>query len=60
MPVQFLSEADRARLTRFPAEIAPDDLVAFFTLSESDLVQVQAHRGDANRLGFSLQIAALR
>jgi hypothetical protein len=37
---QFFSNAERERLQRFPSEVAPADLIAFFTLSESDLAQV--------------------
>jgi TnpA family transposase len=60
VPVQFLSEAERARLSRFPADIPPDDLVMYFTLSDSDLARVHTHRGNANRLGFALQLGGLR
>jgi TnpA family transposase len=60
MPGQFLTEAERARLRRFPEEIPPADVIAYFTLSPADLVQVRHQRGDHNRLGFALQLGALR
>jgi len=60
MPGQFLTEAERERLRRFPAEIPPADVIAYFTLSPADLVQVHHQRGDHNRLGFALQLGALR
>ena len=53
MPIGFLTDADRDRLNRFPSDVAPADLLAYFTLSESDLELVQTHRGDHNRLGFA-------
>ena len=52
MPIGFLTDADRDRLNRFPTDVAPADLLAYFTLSKADLELVQAHRGDHNRLGF--------
>jgi TnpA family transposase len=60
MPGQFLTEAERGRLRRFPAEIPPGDVIAYFTLSPADLTQVRHQRGDHNRLGFALQLGALR
>jgi hypothetical protein len=33
MPVRFLSDAELARLSSWPDEIADDDLVTFFTLT---------------------------
>ena len=60
MPIGFLTDADRDRLNRFPPDIPPADLLAFFTLSDADLELVQAHRGDHNRLGFAVQLVALR
>jgi hypothetical protein len=60
MPIGFLTDADRDRLNRFPTDVAPADLLAYFTLSEADLELVQTHRGDHNRLGFALKLAGLR
>jgi hypothetical protein len=37
MPVRFLSDAELARLSSWPNEIAADDLVTFFTLTNEDL-----------------------
>jgi hypothetical protein len=56
MPIGFLTDADRVR---FPIDVAPTDLLTYFTLSEADLELIQAHRGDHNRLGFALQLVAL-
>ena len=37
MPVRYLSEAELARLSSWPAEIADEDAVTFFTLTGDDL-----------------------
>lgn len=60
MPVNFLNQSERERLNRFPSEVDDDDVIAYFTLTPSDLEQVQTHRGDENKLGFSLQLGSLR
>lgn len=60
MPVQFLSEADHERLNRFPDEIPKDNHFTYFLLSEADLTEIEKQRSDSNRLGFAVQICALR
>ncbi len=60
MPVSFLTHRERARYSRFPAEILPEDISAYFTLSPSDLTEVYSQRGHHNRLGFALQLCTLR
>jgi TnpA family transposase len=60
MPVNFLSEAERERFNSFPADLSTGDLIAFFTLSESDLLQIPTTTTAANRLGFALRILLLR
>lgn len=60
MPGRFLTDAERARLSRFPDEITPDDLNTYFTLSPTDLQHLQAHHRPAMRLGVALQLCALR
>jgi len=60
MPVGFLTEAERLRLTTFPANTDSSDLLAYFTLSPSDLKAVRRHTAERNRLGFALQLCALR
>ena len=37
MPVRFLSDAQREQLSGFPAELEPESLDRFFTLSGPDL-----------------------
>ena len=60
MPVQFLSDAEHARLNRFPEEVEPDDLDRYFWLCDDDREAMQSLRGAHNQLGFGLQIGCLR
>ena len=55
MPVRFLSDAQREQLSGFPAELEPESLDRFFTLSGPDLAEVRRRRGDEIRLGWSLR-----
>lgn len=60
MPMGFLTEVERARLDRFPEHITEDDLSAFFLFSEADHHAVNRQREAHTRLGFALQLCALR
>ena len=60
MPVGFLSDAERERLERFPAQVGPGDIETYFTLSRADRRQVPRTASPANRLGFALQLGTLR
>jgi len=60
MPIQFFTNAERERLNRFPTEVQYQDLVTFFTLSETDKAQIPVYSAIHNRLGFALQICTLR
>src|SRR5579859_6998338 len=60
MPIKWLTDAERERLSHFPTEIAEADLIAFFTLTEQDLRLIRNCRGETNRLGFALQLGTLR
>ncbi|MEL6882753.1 MAG: DUF4158 domain-containing protein, partial [Cyanobacteria bacterium J06607_10] len=60
MPVQFLSDAEHARLNRFPEEVETDDLDRYFWLCDDDHDAMQSLRGTHNQLGFGLQIGCLR
>ena len=60
MPVNFLSEAERSRLSQLPEDISDSDLNHYFILSHLDLEAVNAHRKPENRLGFAIQLCALR
>jgi hypothetical protein len=54
----ILSASERDSLLALPA--ARDDLIRYYTFSESDLALIRQHRGDANRLGFAVQLAYMR
>jgi hypothetical protein len=58
MPVRFLSDAELARLSSWPDEIAAKDLVTFFTLSPDDLAWLAGFNRDENRLGAAARDAA--
>lgn len=60
MPIGFLSEAERERLDSFPPQIVHADLITFFTLSKADRAQLPRTTTASNRLGFALQLGALR
>src|SRR4051794_39093686 len=60
VPGSFLNDTERERLRRFPPEIPSEDLIGYFTLSERDQLLVRGQRRDHNRLGFALQVCALR
>ncbi len=60
MPVRLLSDAQRERLSRFPDDVSAEELRRHFTLSEPELSVVRKLRGASNRLGFALQLCALR
>lgn len=60
MPTRFLSDAELAQLSGFPAEIADEDLVTYFTLVDADRRWLlDEHRGAANQLGLGVQLCTL-
>jgi hypothetical protein len=60
MPIGFLTAAERERLDRFPEQIPNDDWFVYFRLSQADLDAVDRQREAHTRLGFALQLCALR
>lgn len=60
MPIGFLTSAERERLDRFPEEIPDDDLFVYFLLSPADHEAIDKQREAHTRLGFALQLCALR
>ena len=60
MSTSFLTAAERDRWQRFPAAIPQDDLAVYFLLSEDDQREVNRQRESFNRLGYALQLCALR
>lgn len=53
-----LSPAERNTLLALPDNY--DDLIRFYTFSEKDLSIILKHRGEANRLGFAIQLCYMR
>src|SRR2546422_9874445 len=60
MPIGFLTATERDRLNHFPTPIPDEDLRAFFLLSEDDQHVINHQREAHPRLGFALQLCALR
>ena len=54
MPVGFLSDAELAPLSSWPDEIADDDLVIYFTLTNDDLGWLTSNARADSRLGAAL------
>jgi len=59
VPTGFLSDAERARLDSFPAQVLPGDIETRFTLPRADRRQIPRTASPANRLGAALQLGAL-
>ena len=54
----ILSAAERESLFAIPR--TQDELIRHYTFGESDLALIHQRRGDANRLGFAVQLAYMR
>jgi len=54
----ILSATERDTLLALPDN--QDDLIRYYTFNESDLSLIRQRRGDANRLGFAVQLCLLR
>jgi len=53
-----LTAAERSSLFALPE--SESEFARIFTFGESDLTRIRRRRGDANRLGFAVQMALLR
>jgi TnpA family transposase len=53
-----LTPAERVGLLAFPT--TGDELIRYYTFSESDLSAIRQRRGNHNRLGFAVQLCYLR
>lgn len=53
----ILSANERESLLALPD--AKDDLIRYYTLSDTDLSIIRQRRGPANRLGFAIQLCYL-
>ena len=54
----ILSAVERSNLLRIPVE--QDDLIRYYSFNELDLSLISQRRGNANRLGFAVQLCLLR
>ncbi len=54
----ILSATERDTLLALPE--SQDDLIRYYTFNDSDLSLIRQRRGDANRLGFAVQLSLLR
>jgi len=54
----ILSTTERESLLALPN--TEDELIRFYTFSETDLSLIRLRRGEANRLGFAMQLCLLR
>lgn len=55
---QVLSDTERENLLTLPDN--RDELIKYYTFSERDLAIIGLRRGDANRLGFAIQLCYMR
>lgn len=54
----ILSSHEKASLLALPE--SQDELIRYYTFNETDLALIRQRRGDANRLGFAVQLCLLR
>ena len=54
----ILNAAERKSLVALPD--SQDELIRYYTFSESDLSLIKQHRGQPNRLGFAIQLCYMR
>ncbi len=54
----ILSSIERLALLCIPE--TQDELIKYYTFSETDLSLIQQHRGAANQLGFAVQLCYMR
>lgn len=54
----LLTATERGQILAMPT--GAEDIAAHYTLSEADMSLIRQRRGDANKLGFTVQLALLR
>ena len=54
----ILTTSEKDSLVAIPE--SEEELIRYYTLSETDLSIIRQHRGAANRLGFAVQLCFMR
>jgi len=56
----ILIEQERINSDSIPKDISQENLFKYFTLSDTDILEIQKCRGADNMIGFAIQLCALR
>lgn len=60
MPVNFLSEDQKAGYDNYHGELAKETLARYFHLDHFDRMNISGKRGNHNRLGYTVLLCTVR